>query len=136
MFFKEDNYSLESINSASCYLKGFFKEISKFKDQNFSIIGVAGSVTTNVSVLKSMKKFEEDKIDNFNLTYTNLKDNLNLFLSLSLKERENIIGLEANRADVIISGNIILLTILDLLKKNSLIVSTKDNLEGAMVLNI
>lgn len=136
MFFKEDNYSLEAINSASCYLKGFFKEISKFKDQNFSIIGVAGSVTTNVSVLKSMKKFEEDKIDNFNLTYTNLKDNLNLFLSLSLKERENIIGLEANRADVIISGNIILLTILDLLKKNSLIVSTKDNLEGAMVLNI
>lgn len=136
MFFKEDNYSLEAINSASCYLKGFFKEISKFKDQNFSIIGVAGSVTTNVSVLKSMKKFEEDKIDNFNLTYTNLKDNLNLFLSLPLKERENIIGLEANRADVIISGNIILLTILDLLKKNSLIVSTKDNLEGAMVLNI
>lgn len=136
MFFKDENYSLEAINSASCYLKGFFKEISKFKDQNFSIIGVAGSVTTNVSVLKSMEKFEEDKIDNFNLTYTNLKDNLNLFLSLPLKERENIRGLEANRADVIISGNIILLTILDLLKKNSLIVSTKDNLEGAMVLNI
>ncbi|MGL5189110.1 MAG: Ppx/GppA phosphatase family protein, partial [Cetobacterium sp.] len=63
-------------------------------------------------------------------------ENLYLFLSKTLEDRKKIIGLEPNRADVIIAGNLILLTLLDILNKNSITVSTVDNLEGGMVLNI
>lgn len=65
-----------------------------------------------------------------------LEENLYLFLSKTLEDRKKIIGLEPNRADVIIAGNLILLTLLDILNKNSITVSTVDNLEGGMVLNI
>ncbi|MEG3014773.1 MAG: Ppx/GppA family phosphatase, partial [Cetobacterium sp.] len=65
-----------------------------------------------------------------------LEENLNLFLSKNLEERKKIIGLEPNRADVIIAGNLILLTLLEVLGKDFIIVSTNDNLEGGMVLTI
>ncbi|MEG1582779.1 MAG: Ppx/GppA family phosphatase, partial [Cetobacterium sp.] len=65
-----------------------------------------------------------------------LEENLNLFLSKNLEERKKIIGLEPNRADVIIAGNLILLTLLEVLDKDFIIVSTNDNLEGGMVLTI
>lgn len=136
MFFKDENYSIEAISSAKNYLKGFFKELNRFHEDNFMIIGVAGTVTTNVSIIKEMEKFIESEIDGHQLNYDDLNDNLHLFLSKTLEERKEIVGLEANRADVIISGNLILLTLLDLLNKNTITVSTKDNLEGGMVLNI
>lgn len=136
MFFKDENYSIDSINCAKNYLKGFFKELSKFKHDDFSIIGVAGTVTTNVSILKNMPIYIENEIDGTALTYDILNNHLEMFLSKTLEERKSIVGLESNRADVIIAGNLILLTLLNILNKSVIIVSTKDNLEGGMVLNI
>lgn len=49
------------------------------------------------------------------------------------EERKEIIGLEPKRADVIIAGTIILITILKELNKERIIVSESDNLTGAMI---
>ncbi|MEG1098481.1 MAG: 3-dehydroquinate synthase [Cetobacterium sp.] len=136
MFFPEENYSEETLKSSRSYLKGFFTELDKFKDSNFKIIGVAGTVTSNVSVFKKLPKFIENEINKFSLSKLILEENLNLFLSKNLEERKKIIGLEPNRADVIIAGNLILLTLLEVLGKDFIIVSTNDNLEGGMVLTI
>ena len=136
MFFAEENYNEETLLSARNYLKGFFNELSKFENSNFKIIGVAGTVTTNVSIIKKLPKFIEKEINEFVLTKIDLEENLFLFLNKTLEDRKKIIGLEPNRADVIIAGNLILITLLDILNKNSITVSTVDNLEGGMVLNI
>ncbi|MEG0816139.1 Ppx/GppA phosphatase family protein, partial [Cetobacterium sp.] len=136
MFFSEENYSEETLNSSRSYLKGFFTELDKFKNSDFKIIGVAGTVTSNVSVVKKLSKFIESEINKFSLSKFILEENLNLFLSKNLEERKKIIGLEPNRADVIIAGNLILLTLLEVLGKDFIIVSTNDNLEGGMVLTI
>ncbi|MCQ8212626.1 3-dehydroquinate synthase [Cetobacterium somerae] len=136
MFFAEENYNEETLLSARNYLKGFFNELSKFENSNFKIIGVAGTVTTNVSIIKKLPKFVEKEINEFILTKMDLEENLFLFLSKTLEDRKKIIGLEPNRADVIIAGNLILITLLDILNKSSITVSTVDNLEGGMVLNI
>ncbi|MGL4425790.1 MAG: 3-dehydroquinate synthase [Cetobacterium sp.] len=136
MFFAQENYSEETLLSARNYLKGFFNEISKFSQNSFKIIGVAGTVTTNVTIIKKLPKFIEKEVNESILTKLDLEENLFLFLSKTLDERKKIIGLEANRADVIIAGNLILLTLLEILNKNSITVSTIDNLEGGMVLNI
>lgn len=136
MFFSDENYNEETLLSARNYLKGFFNELIKFEGNNFKIIGVAGTVTTNVSIVKKLPKFDEKEINGYVLTKMDLEENLYLFLSKTLEDRKKIIGLEPNRADVIIAGNLILLTLLDILNKNSITVSTVDNLEGGMVLNI
>lgn len=136
MFFSEENYSEESLKSSRNYLRGFFKELDRFKNSHFRIIGVAGTVTSNVSIIKKLPKFIEKEIHHYTLSKAILEENLTLFLSKNLEERKKIVGLEPNRADVIIAGNLILLTLLEVLEKNNITVSTNDNLEGAMVLNI
>ncbi|MBC2851790.1 3-dehydroquinate synthase [Cetobacterium sp. 8H] len=136
MFFSEENYNEETLKSSRNYLKGFFTELDKFKNSNFKIIGVAGTVTSNVSIVKKLSKFIENEINKYTLSKVILEENLNLFLSKSLEERKKIIGLEPNRADVIIAGNLILLTLLEVLGKDFITVSTNDNLEGGMVLTI
>ncbi|MGL6066819.1 MAG: 3-dehydroquinate synthase [Cetobacterium sp.] len=136
MFFEDENYTEETLLSARNYLKGFFNELTKFSNETFRIIGVAGTVTTNVSISKKLTNFIEAEIDKYILTKIELEENLFLFLTKTLDERKKIIGLEADRADVIIAGNLILLTLLEVLNKNNITVSTVDNLEGGMVLNI
>ncbi|MGL4971343.1 MAG: hypothetical protein ACRC45_06990, partial [Cetobacterium sp.] len=136
MFFAGENYNEETLLSARNYLKGFFNELSKFGQNSFKIIGVAGTVTTNVSIVKRLPKFIESEVNGHVLTKLDLEENLFLFLSKNLDDRKKIIGLEPNRADVIIAGNLILLTLLETLNKTSITVSTVDNLEGGMVLNI
>lgn len=136
MFFSNENYNEETLLSARNYLKGFFNELNKFENSNFKIIGVAGTVTTNVSIVKKLSKFNEKEINGYVLTKIDLEENLYLFLNKTLEDRKKIIGLEPDRADVIIAGNLILLILLDILNKTSITVSTVDNLEGGMVLNI
>lgn len=128
-FFKNQNYDIKNINSFKVYIKEIFQELKNLSKENFDIIGVAGSVTTNVTVLKKMSHFSEEKVHGSILTMQDLNENLNLFLTSC---RSTIIGLESDRADIIISGNLMLIEILDLLNKNYIKVSTKDNLEGAM----
>lgn len=136
MFFSDENYNEETLLSARNYLKGFFNELSKFENISFKIIGVAGTVTTNVSIIKKLPKFVEKEINEYVLSKMDLEENLYLFLNKTLEDRKKIIGLEPNRADVIIAGNLILITLLEILNKSSITVSTVDNLEGGMVLNI
>lgn len=136
MFFAEDIYSEEMVGSAKNYLKGFFQDICKFSREEFKLIGVAGTVTTNVSVYEKIPQFDPEKIDNYILTKEMLEENLRLYLSCDLNERKDIVGLSPERADIIISGTLILLAILENLEKNEIIVSVKDNLEGGMLLNI
>lgn len=136
MFFADENYNEETLLSARNYLKGFFNELTKFSQNSFKIIGVAGTVTTNVSIVKRLPKFIESEVNGHVLTKLDLEENLFLFLNKNLDDRKKIVGLEPNRADVIIAGNLILLTLLEILNKTTITVSTVDNLEGGMVLNI
>lgn len=132
IFFKNENYSEENISKCQNWIFENLKEIEKFKNEKFKLIGVAGSVTTNVSVLKEMEIYNSNEVHNYNLSIEEIKKNLDLFLSKPLEKRRNIKGLEPKRADVIIGGNIILLSILKLLNKDSITVSESDNLEGGM----
>ena len=136
MFFENETYTDETLASAQNYLRGFFEELTRFSKESFKIIGVAGTVTTNVSVAKQLPNFIEKEIHNFILTKEILEKNLKLYLSKEIEERKKIVGLEENRADLIISGTLILLIMLEKLEKHEITVSTIDNLDGAMVLNI
>lgn len=132
-FFKNENYSDENIDLCIEWIKANLSELSDFYKLNFKLVGVAGTVTTNVSVLEKMEVYDTNKVHLYELQKQDIKNNLNLFLSKTLEERKKIKGLEPKRADVIIAGNIILLTIMNILKKDSITISESDNLEGGMI---
>ena len=137
MFFQDKNHNEniteESIQKAQNYIEDVLKEISKYKDEEYKLIGVAGTVTTHISVEKEMESYNSKEIDKSILKRETILNNLIKFQNSSLNERGNIKGLELKRAPYVIAGSCIIIKILELLKKDSLIVSEVDNLTGGLL---
>lgn len=133
-FFAEENYSKENFEQCEKWIFSMLESISSLKEKEFELVGVAGTVTTQVSVVKSMKQYNPVEIHKYILSKNEIASNLSLFESKSLEERKNITGLEPKRAEVIISGTFLLQTIMKYFGKESITVSEADILEGLMLL--
>ena len=125
------NYSEENRVKAKEWVKENLKELEDFKREDFTLIGVAGTTTTQVSVKEKMEVYDSEKIHLSNLTSKEINDNLNLFIKKI--NNEEIKGLDLKRKDVIIGGTIILKEILEYFEKDFVIVSENDNLMGAIL---
>ena len=131
-FFSDNDYSEEKLEKCRSWIRKNLEILKTIKDRNFKLVGVAGTATTQISVRDKMEIYDSSKVHMAALTLDELKENLSLFLSKNFEERKNIIGLEEKRADVIIAGTLILLTILEELNQNKIIISESDNLSGAI----
>ena len=131
-FFSDNDYSEEKLEKCKAWIRKNLEILKTIKDRDFKLIGVAGTATTQISVRDKMEIYDSSKVHMTTLTLDELKENLSLFLSKNFEERKNIIGLEEKRADVIIAGTLILLTILEELNQDKIIISESDNLSGAI----
>ena len=125
------NYCEENRIKAKEWVKENLKELKDFKNENFTLIGVAGTTTTQVSVREKMEMYDSEKIHLSSLTSKEINDNLNLFIK-NINKQE-IKGLDPKRKDIIIGGTIILKEILEYFEKDFVIVSENDNLMGAIL---
>lgn len=132
-FFPEQIYTEESIEACKAWVREQIADIRFLKKDDFIFVGVAGTATTQVSVMKNMSVYDASKVHLTKISLDMLKVNLSLFLFCNKKERRTIVGLEPKRADVIIAGTIIMITIMEELGIDSMIVSESDNLNGAMI---
>lgn len=132
-FFSTQNYTDESIEECREWVKDMISEVKFLKNKNFTLVGVAGTATTQISVQKQMGVYDSSKVHMSEIRLEELRENLKLFLECSVEKRKHIVGLEEKRADVIIAGTIILITIMEELGVNKMIVSESDNLNGAMI---
>ena len=131
-FFSDNDYSEEKLEKCKVWIRKNLEILKTIKDRDFKLTGVAGTATTQISVRDKMEIYDSSKVHMATLTLDELKENLSLFLSKNFEERKNIIGLEEKRADVIIAGTLILLTILEELNQDKIIISESDNLSGAI----
>ncbi|UUV17999.1 Ppx/GppA family phosphatase [Fusobacteria bacterium ZRK30] len=122
----------EDLLNGEVWVKEILKKLSKYKDQSFRLVGVAGTVTTHVSVLLEMEEYDTDRVHMYKLTKKDILKNLDKFSRLSLEERKKIVGLHPKRAEVIIPGTYLLLWIMEVLERDKIIVSESDILEGMM----
>ncbi|WP_026339055.1 3-dehydroquinate synthase [Fusobacterium russii] len=127
-----NDYSIENIARANEWLSLELKKLSTFLDYDFDLIGVAGTVSTQVSVKKEMEEYDSDKIHLSYLTKSDIEQNIKLFLK-NIPLNLDIKGLDSKRRDVIIGGSIILKTILEYFNKDKFQVSELDNLVGAIL---
>lgn len=131
-FFSDNDYSEEKIEKCKAWIRKNLEILKTIKDRDFKLIGVAGTATTQISVRDKMEIYDSSKVHMATLTLDELKETLSLFLSKNFEERKKIVGLEEKRADVIIAGTLILLTILEELNQEQIIISESDNLSGAI----
>ena len=131
-FFPDGNYTMERVDQARRWIEEVVEEIKEFSKEDFVFTGVAGTVTTHVSVAEKMEKYDSEKVHHYKLSKEQIEENLALFLSVDLEKRKKIKGLHEKRANVIIGGSLVLLGIMEVLGKEEILVSEDDILDGMM----
>ncbi len=106
-------------------------EINNIK--KMQLIGVGGTITTLAAVKQGLIDYSSERIEGYHLTRSDIVNLLDKFKNMSLAKRKKIAGLQPGRADVIVSGTIILKEILNYFDKKELIVSDRDILYGMLV---
>ncbi|HOS70302.1 MAG TPA: Ppx/GppA phosphatase family protein [Bacillota bacterium] len=94
------------------------------------VIAIGGTATTIAAMFHSMSIYDPETVHNTIINSKYIKSIFNKLKDMSVEERWNVKGLQKERADVMPSGIFILQHIIEGLKRDSLVVSENDNLEG------
>jgi exopolyphosphatase/guanosine-5'-triphosphate,3'-diphosphate pyrophosphatase len=131
-FLDEDKPKSEDIERLKAYINKRFSTITKRINETgfLSIIGLAGTITTLAAVDLKLSEYDREEIHRYSLRLEKIRKILLNFCSTGLKDRQNIVGLDPRRADIIIGGTVILIEIMELLKQDKILVSESDILDG------
>lgn len=124
-----------SCDEAFEYVRDLFFEhaIDKFNSSSCQVIGVGGGIVTMASVKFACENFMPSKLHGSILTQRDIRRQIRMYAFLTLRERENIIGLPASRADVILGSACIIFTALRILNAKSCRVSINGLRHGLLL---
>lgn len=94
------------------------------------IVAIGGTATTAASIFHGLSIYDPKIVHNTVINLHFIESTFNQLKDMSLRERWNVKGLQKERADVMPAGIYILKYLTEGLKKDSLIISENDNLEG------
>ncbi|HOJ44308.1 MAG TPA: hypothetical protein PK800_09285 [Syntrophorhabdaceae bacterium] len=106
-------------------MKRFIKEHLKtvFDGYNCVMIGTGGTITNIASIKTALKTYKKEYIHGISITDKEIDEIIRQLKPLNVCERKNIIGLEANREDIILQGIILLKEIMEYFSIKEVIVS-------------
>ncbi len=136
LFIKNDPPKESELNDASKKITALYQEpVDKIKTtaQNFQMIGTAGIVTILAAINLGLEKYESEKVHCSSLSLVEIENIFSKLKILTVKERKQIKVIQPGRADVIVMGTLILLTITKLLGVKSILVSENDILDGLLM---
>jgi exopolyphosphatase/guanosine-5'-triphosphate,3'-diphosphate pyrophosphatase len=114
-------------------LSSLHTEIRDAVDQRTQFIGTSGTFSTLASVDLGLTSYSREKLHMHAIPLSRLQDMSRRLISLPLKERKNIPGLEPERADLIIPGLHFTINTMRLLHFSTLRVSEYGILEGVLL---
>ncbi len=106
------------------------EEAFSIKTGQFTGIGVGGTITTLAAMDLELTEYDRDRIHNHNLSAKKIKSLFESLASLMIDERKKLKGLQAERADIITAGTVILMQVMSKFKLNEISVSEHDLLFG------
>lgn len=114
--------------------KLFYKDMTVLSEKRIDkLIAIGGTATTAAAIFHEMEVYNQEKIHNTILSNIFLNELFQKMKSMSLNERYQIKGLEKERADIMPAGIYIIKFIMNKLKKDHILISESDNLEGAVI---
>jgi exopolyphosphatase/guanosine-5'-triphosphate,3'-diphosphate pyrophosphatase len=108
---------------------------SKFSDPSREWLGVAGTVTTIAAWNLGLSDFQAERLNGVELSRGDVHRLVEDLKWRNLDERMQIVGIEKQRADVILAGSLILWRVMELLDIPHLRVSTRGLRYGVLVLD-
>ncbi len=105
-----------------------------YKDYEISqMVGIGGTACSFSSIMIGLPEYDPERIHGSDLTFDEVVRINNMLKAMTLADRRNVLGLQPNRADIIVAGGIILEHSMKIFGMDSIIVSDYDNLEGYLL---
>jgi exopolyphosphatase/guanosine-5'-triphosphate,3'-diphosphate pyrophosphatase len=98
-----------------------------------TLVGLGGGITTIAAVQHRLVRYEADVVQGTVMERAEIERQIELYRVRSADERRGIVGLPPERADVILAGACIVLTVMDKLGKDSLTVSDRGLRHGLLI---
>jgi len=89
------------------------------------LVGMGGAMTNITAVSLSLDPYDPDVVQGATVTADEVERQIELYRSMDHEERRGVVGLQANRAPVILAGALIVATVMEKLGKKSLVVSDR-----------
>lgn len=125
-YFANNKITNTDIKLAESFSNNTFARLNKNIPFGMETIAVAGTPTTLSCIVQNIKEYDENLVDNSILTYQQLCEIIEAITPLSVQGMfENYGQIVQGREDVLLAGCIILKTIMDELKLQRVIVSSK-----------
>jgi len=95
-------------------------------------MGTAGTITALAAALQRLEKYDHDRVHNFRMNITDIKDIYSKMTNMTTAERSKFLPFEPSRLDIIVPGTLILLTLLSIFGFNEITVSNYGLREGIL----
>jgi exopolyphosphatase/guanosine-5'-triphosphate,3'-diphosphate pyrophosphatase len=122
----------QAISVVRSCLRDLEREVPAVKDTRL-LVGLAGTITTMAAVEIGLPEYDSERIHHFVLTRDAAED---VFRTLATEARDDRIhnpGLEEERADVIVGGALVLVTVMRHFGLDRCLVSEADILDGLVL---
>jgi len=101
--------------------------------EDVELVGTAGTVATIAAMLQKLPEYDPSRVNNYLVERDRLARLVREMLSLGVKERSQMTGLEAGRADIIVAGAEIVLSVMEAWKRDILVAADAGLLEGLLL---
>ncbi len=98
-----------------------------------ALVGMGGAVTNIAAVMHKLSKYDPNVVQGSVIERAEVERQIELYRSLPSDARRKIVGLQPNRADVILAGACIVRTVMDKLGSSSLSVSDRGLRHGLLI---
>jgi len=119
-----DPASQAQLTALSSDMKGLLRQLPDITKPT-PLIATAGTATTLAAVAGKIEPYDGSKVHGMYLSKQELLRQIDLYQTMGLEERKNIPGLHPSRAEVIIAGAQILLTVYDHFAVDTALVSDR-----------
>jgi exopolyphosphatase/guanosine-5'-triphosphate,3'-diphosphate pyrophosphatase len=98
-----------------------------------TVVGMGGAVTNITAVKLGLDAYDPDAVQGATLDRAEIDRQIELYRSQDANERRAIVGLQPNRADVILAGACVVRTIMDKLGQDTITVSDRGLRHGLLI---
>ncbi len=126
-----DSADLQKIIQKSISM--LYPKLSSIPPEMREIVGVGGTITSLAAVYQYMEGYSNIDVHKFILTKEQIVRLLTHLRRMTLEERRKVQGLQPERADVIVAGAAIFSTIMEIMKAQGIMVSSRGLRYGALV---
>jgi len=132
LFLKSDPVKREEFSTLSGHLKKAFYRAG-LPAGGGDLVGLGGNITTMAAVKLSLAEFDPSRVHGTLLDLSEVERQIDLYFSRTIEERKRIPGLDPMRADTILAGAVILHTVMERLRRDSITVSTHGLRHGLLL---